>query len=121
MKVSRKEAVGSLVISDDVIQKIASVAAKDVKGVYDVKINPVKVKKMLSNQKDASAVSVSKSSDGALIIGIDVILVEGAKIKETSKNIQESIKSAVQNMTSRPVSKVNVNITDVKLAEEESK
>lgn len=121
MKVSRKESVGSLIIADDVIQTIASVAAKDVKGVYDVKINPTKVSKLLTNQKDASAITITKSSDGSLIISVNVILIEGAKIKETAKAIQESVKAAVQNMTSRTVSKVNVNIADIKLAEIENK
>lgn len=119
MKMSEKENVGSLVISDEVIETIASVAAKDVNGVFDVKINPAKVGKLLTNKRDASAVQVSKSSDGSIIIDIDIILNEGAKIKETSKNIQENIKSAVQSMTSKPVSKVNINISDIKLSEQE--
>lgn len=120
MKMTEKDNVGSLVISDEVIETISSIAAKDVKGVYDVKINPVKVGKLLTNKRDASAVKVSKATDGSIVISIDVILNEGAKIKETCKSIQENIKSAVQNMTSRPVSKVNINIADVKLTEQDT-
>lgn len=119
MDEKRKENVGSLLISEDVIATICVVAAKDVSGVYDVKINPKKFGKLLGKDKSISSVAVTHSDDGSIIITIDVVLNEGAKIKETAAEVQNNIKSAVQSMTSCPVSKVNVNIADIHLHSED--
>lgn len=120
MNVPGKENVGSLLISEDVIATISTVAAKDVGGVFDVKINPTKFGKILKKEKDASSVEVTYTADGSIVITIDVILKEGSKIRETTEEIQNNIKSAVQSMTSRPVAKVNVNVADIHLRSEDA-
>lgn len=108
----------SLVISEDVIATIALNAAKDVDGVADfgnrpeiIIYNPFKI-----NSESLTHVKVSLNSFDIKLC-MYVILEEDAKIKEVSENIQNAVKSAIQNMTGRIVTKVDITFCGIKIGE----
>ena len=107
----------ALIVSEEVVCKIAGVAAKDVEGVVGLASKPVEVKGLF-RRKDASKSVVITVSNGAMILDVYVSLAAGAKIPEVCANIQESVKSAVQNITDKPVAKVNVTVCDVEFEAE---
>lgn len=109
---------GGVVISEEVISVIASVAAKGVKGVFGMSTTISGGFAEFLGKKSASK-GVKVAIDGGLC-GIDVyITVEyGAVIPDIAWEIQERVKSDVEAMTGLEVSAVNVNIENVNVLKE---
>ena len=113
-----KNHIGSgLVISEDVISKIACVAAKDVPGVKDVISKPSDLKNILAKDRFSKAVRI-QNGDNTLVIDIYLIIKAGVRITQVAEQVQKDVKDAVQNMTGYVVTKVNVNVEDIDLSED---
>ena len=101
---------GSLQISTEVIAKIARCAALEVEGVAEVSCGTQN--KKLKDQLEASIqppVAV-EMRDGTAELTLHLIMASGARIPAVAEKVQENVKSAVQNMTSVTVSRVNLVI-----------
>lgn len=101
---------GSLQISTEVIAKIARCAALEVEGVAEVSCG-TQNKKL----KDLLEASIQPSvavemRDGTAELTLHLIMASGARIPAVAEKVQENVKSAVQNMTSVTVSRVNLVI-----------
>lgn len=103
----QKEAVHSeLIISEDVIAAIAINAAKDVEGVAGFSERRPSLKK-----KDGAARSVRVwMNDNEVKIHMYLTLTGSSRIPEVCAQVQRNVKGAVQNMTERVVTKVNISI-----------
>lgn len=102
---------GSLQISTDVIAKIARCAALEVEGVTDISCGrqSKKVKDLLEIVSIQSPVMV-EMKEGIAEITISLIVAFGSRIPTVAEKVQENVKTAVQNMTSVTVSRVNLII-----------
>ena len=101
---------GSLQISTEVIAKIARCAALEVEGVAEVSCGTQN--KKLKDLLEASIqppVAV-EMRDGTAELTLHLIMASGARIPAVAEKVQENVKSAVQNMTSVTVSRVNLAI-----------
>ena len=101
---------GSLQISTEVIAKIARCAALEVEGVAEVSCGTQN--KKLKDLLEASIqppVAV-EMRDGTAELTLHLIMASGARIPAVAEKVQENVKSAVQNMTSVMVSRVNLVI-----------
>ena len=101
---------GSLQISTEVIAKIARCAALEVEGVAEVSCGTQN--KKLKDLLEASIqppVAV-EMRDGTAELTLHLIMASGARIPAVAEKVQENVKSAVQNMTSVRVSRVNLVI-----------
>ena len=101
---------GSLQISTEVIAKIARCAALEVEGVAEVSCGTQN--KKLKDLLEASIqppVAV-EMRDGTAELTLHLIVAFGARIPSVAEKVQENVKSAVQNMTSVTVSRVNLVI-----------
>lgn len=101
---------GSLQISTEVIAKIARCAALEVEGVAEVSCGTQN--KKLKDLLEASIqppVAV-EMRDGTAELTLHLIIASGARIPAVAEKVQENVKSAVQNMTSVTVSRVNLVI-----------
>ena len=101
---------GSLQISTEVIAKIARCAALEVEGVAVVSCGTQN--KKLKDLLEASIqppVAV-EMRDGTAELTLHLIMASGARIPAVAEKVQENVKSAVQNMTSVTVSRVNLVI-----------
>ena len=101
---------GSLQISTEVIAKIARCAALEVEGVAGVSCGTQN--KKLKDLLEASIqppVAV-EMRDGTAELTLHLIMASGARIPAVAEKVQENVKSAVQNMTSVTVSRVNLVI-----------
>ena len=106
---------GSLKVSNEVIAKIAELAAAEISGVAteDGKLSIPQPRIGIPPLMNAPVkISVSKE---AAVIDVSIITQQGSKAVNVASAVQESVKSAVQSMTGIPVSKVNVNIVGIKL------
>ena len=114
MDENRIDSIGNVLISEDVIAKIASTAALDVSGVASVIPKPSDIKNLFkSNNSSKSVMVVTK--DTGMTIDIYLKLKAGIRITDVALQVQEGIKEAVQNMTGRMINKVNVHISDIVL------
>jgi len=109
-------AAGSLKISNDVVVRIASLAAMEIDGVS--------VKGQKLDTADAPPIAehfitpvTARLTGEAAVIDISIVVVGGHKAVRVAEAVQHSVKSAVQNMTGIAVSKVNVRITGVRITE----
>lgn len=101
---------GSLQISTEVIAKIARCAALEVEGVAEVSCGTQN--KKLKDLLEASIqppVAV-EMRDGTAELTLHLIMASGARIPAVAEKVQKNVKSAVQNMTSVTVSRVNLVI-----------
>ncbi|MCL2077130.1 MAG: Asp23/Gls24 family envelope stress response protein [Oscillospiraceae bacterium] len=114
---------GSLKVSEQVVGKIARLAASEVKGVAlcEKGQRPARAEKSFLPRKFSALASPVKVrfSQEAAEIDISIITLQGHKAATTGENVQQAIKKAVQNMTGIAVSKVNVKIEGVRLTENE--
>jgi uncharacterized alkaline shock family protein YloU len=117
MKSRNNIVAGSLKISNEVVIKIAELAAMEITGVsvkgghLDTQDNPL----LIANRFISPIRATLKGE--ATEINISIIVKAGHKAVRVAEAVQQSVKSAVQNMTGIAVSKVNVRIAGVRLPE----
>ena len=99
---------GSLQISNEVVAKIAKLAALEIDGVADVSSGSMQsVRGLLSKASLQKPVTVDLS-DGVAVVQVHVIAKYGSKIMPVCAKVQENVKQTIQNMTGITVSRVDV-------------
>lgn len=112
-KITRTNA--SLKISNEVLAKIAEVAATEIKGVASHgEYLAVSDKGVQLAGKLIPPVKIVMKNDHVEAT-VSIVVLQGYKATEVAQAVQQSVKSAIQNMAGVPVSKVNVKIADIKL------
>ncbi|MGN0174110.1 MAG: Asp23/Gls24 family envelope stress response protein [Acutalibacteraceae bacterium] len=115
-----KNSSGNIVISPEVVEKIALTAATDVTGIAGAVSRPQDIKTILKSRQVLKPV-ICVVKDGQFIIDIYLKVNEGVKLTEVATKVQKNIKEAVQNMTNTVVNKINVHICEVELKKTEEK
>ncbi len=119
MSANERNNSGGVVVSDDVIAKIAEVAAKDVPGVKGLALRTSDLRSIV---KDRSVKPIQiKMLSGAMEITMYITLREGVRIPDVCEAVQKGVKSSVQSMTGCPVTKVNVIVDDLEQDEKNDK
>lgn len=116
----KKNSQGSIVISPEVVEKIALTAATDVTGVAGAVSKTQDIKTILRSRCVTKPV-ICVLKDGQYIIDIYLKVNEGVKLAEVATQVQKNIKESVQNMTGTVVTKINVHICEVQLKATEEK
>lgn len=114
-KLYEKEKIGEVQIADEVVAIIAGLAATEVEGVDSMAGNITnELVGKLGMKNLSKGVKVDVLED---VVCVDLALnIEyGFNILETSKKVQERVKSAIENMTGLNVSDVNVRIASVEM------
>lgn len=113
MEVSNSNVVnGSLQISTNVIGKIAKLAATEIDGVVDVCAGSAGMRSFLGKVNLQKPVSVELLENVAEIT-VSLTVRYGSQIPAVCEKVQENVKSAVQNMTSITVARVNIVVVGV--------
>lgn len=111
---------GSLKISNDVIVKIAELATTEISGVaLDNKKIAIAESSIPFSEKFTLPIKAKLIGDSAEI-DVSIVVIQGHKAINVAESVQNSIKSAVQNMTGITVSKVNVRISGIRINKEET-
>lgn len=109
------QTIGKVQIADEVVAIIAGLAATEVEGVASMAGNITNELVGKLGMKNLSrGVKVDVLED---VVCVDLALnIEyGYNILETSKKVQERVKTAIENMTGLTVSDVNVRIASVEI------
>ena len=116
---------GVTTIDENVVAKIAGMAAREVPGVYDMG-NAVRrafsaVTDRIPNAQTnvAGGVSVQKGETQAAI-EITIVIDYGVSIVEVSNAIRRNVIEQLEGTTGLEVVEVNINVTDVHLPDEDA-
>lgn len=107
--------VGEVQIADEVVATIAALAATEVEGVAAMSGNATReLISKLGMKGYSKGVKIEVSTD-SVSVDLSLTLNYGYSIPETSRQVQEKVKAAIENMTGLTVSGVNVRISDVNI------
>ena len=120
-KLYEKEMMGEVRIADEVVAIIAGLAATEVDGVDSMAgniTNELVGKLGMKNLSKGVRVTIL---EGVVTVDLSLNIEYGRNILETSKKVQEKVKSAIENMTGLEVADVNIHIASVDMENEKGK
>ncbi len=113
LKIHDHDEIGEVHIADEVIAIIAGMAATEVEGVKGmVGSTSENIVELLGRKNLSKGVSV-EVGEGAVTLGLALVVKYGSSIVEVSKVVSEKVKTAVETMTGLDVEAVNINVTGV--------
>lgn len=105
--------VGEIQIADEVVAIIAGLAATEVEGVASMAGNITnELVGKLGMKNLAKGVKVDISPE-AVVVDMALNMEYGYNIPKTSEQVQDRVKTAIENMTGLKVAEVNVRIAGV--------
>ena len=105
----KEDGLGEVQIAEEVITIIAGLAATEVEGVCSMGGNITKELVSRLGMKNLSkGVRIEVDEEDKVQVYVTINIAYGYGIPEVSRNVQEKIKSAIENMTGLEVSGVNV-------------
>ena len=107
--------LGEVKIADEVVAIIAALAATEVDGVASMAGNITNELVSKLGMKNLSKGVKVDVLDGVVCVDLALNLKYGYEIPATCKNVQEKVKTAIENMTGLEVSDVNVAIAGVNM------
>ncbi|MEU6947503.1 Asp23/Gls24 family envelope stress response protein [Streptomyces sp. NPDC046316] len=117
---------GRTTIADVVVEKIAGIAARDVRGVHALGSG---FSRSMGSMRErmpgaGSGKSVTRGVDVEVgevqaAIDLEIVVDYGVSITDVAGEVRENVISAVERLAGREVVEVNITVSDVKLPEEE--
>lgn len=102
-------------IADEVIAVVAGIAVSEVPGVAEMSGGFAGgISEVLSGKKNLSKGIKVESGEKETKIDVNIIVEYGSRIPDVAFEIQNKVKSAVENMTGLKVVEVNVHVQGVK-------
>ena len=115
--VSRPDELGNIHISEEVLAVIAAAAALEVEGVGSLAANlGSDLAELLGKKNLAKGVHIAVSEGESVSVDISILIKYGYTIPEVAKNVQQSVKNAVESMTGFQVERVDVNVSAITAA-----
>lgn len=105
--------LGAVRIHKNVIASIASLAAVEIDGVKRIGGDFKSGLMELVGRKDLSAVKVEIDKNEEVRIGIPLIIKYGFNIPDISSRVQESVRNALEKMTSLSVKDINISVQGI--------
>ena len=113
------ENLGVVQIADEVVAIIAGLAAMEVEGVSSMAGNATRELIEKLGMKSLSKGVKVDVLEGIVTVSLALNLKYGRSIKETTMNVQEKVKAAIENMTGLTVADVNIRVAGVDMPDEE--
>jgi uncharacterized alkaline shock family protein YloU len=111
---------GTTTIADDVVQKIAGLAAREVSGVYALgggaarAIGALRDRIPGASQSIGQGVSVEVGEKQAAV-DLDLITEYGMPIADLARSVRRNVIASVEGMTGLQVTEVNISVNDIHL------
>ncbi len=119
--------LGDTTIADQVVEKIAGIATREVHGVYAMGSAAGRTLSGLAQRlpgqvaKNTVSTGVSiEKGERQTAVEVSVVVDYGVSIVEVADNIRESVIAAVEHATGLEVVEVNVTVSDVHLPEDDN-
>lgn len=117
--VSKETEVNGIKIAEDVVAKIAGIAASEVKGVYSMNGGFAGGISEMFGKKSFSKGVKAQVTEKDTILDLYIIVEYGARIPDIAWEIQNKVKTAVENMTGLKVLEVNIHVQGVNVPKDE--
>ena len=116
--IQTEENLGEVKIADEVVAIIAGLAATEVEGVSSMTGNATRELVSKLGMKSLSKGVKVDVLDGIVTVSLVLNLNYGYSIKDTTQNVQEKVKAAIENITGLEVADVNIRVAGVDMPEE---
>ncbi|MEX1376380.1 MAG: Asp23/Gls24 family envelope stress response protein [Eubacteriales bacterium] len=103
---------GKVTYANDVIAKIAALAAGEVKGILGTEGGSIQEMLGVKNLTKGLKVTVA---NGEVTVDLNVVVEYGALIHKVCAEVQDNIIKAVESMTDLKVAKVDVHVGSIKM------
>ena len=113
--------VGEVQIADEVVAIIAGLAATDVEGVASMGGNITNELVSKLGMKNLSRGVKVTVLEGVVTVDLTLNIEFGMNILETSKKVQDTVKTSIESMTGLEVADVNIHIASVDMENEKGK
>ncbi len=114
-QIEKNENTGKVTYANDVIAKIAALAAAEVKGIIGTSGGSIQEMLGVKNLTKGLKVTVVGQT---VSVELNVVVEYGSMIHKVCEQVQESIIKAIESMTDLKVTAVNVHVDSIKLPEE---
>ncbi len=114
-QIEKNEDTGKVTYANDVIAKIAALAAGEVKGILGT--SGGSIQEMLGVKNLTKGLKVTVTGQTAAV-ELHVVVEYGALIHKVCEQVQESITKAIESMTDLKVTAVDVHVDNIKLPED---
>ncbi|MGI8457052.1 MAG: Asp23/Gls24 family envelope stress response protein [Propionibacteriaceae bacterium] len=116
---------GDTLIADQVVQKIAGMACREVPGIFALGNAAGRVFSSLASRIPGSQTNVSggvsiEKGERQTTIAVSVVVEYGVSIVEVSESLRTNVIEAVEYATGLEVLEVNVHVSDVHLPEDDA-
>ena len=101
-----------LSVSNEVIEKMAELAACEIDGVSGLSKQQVDIKEVLRSKSAFKGVKV-ENLNGSVDITLFICIKKDAVAKEVAEAVQKNVKDKIQTMTGTVVTHVNVKVADI--------
>ena len=110
---------GSIKISEEVVETIASVAVSEIEGVCSVGTGIVDgIARRLSKKTFLNGIKASVDEE-AVTVDINIVVKYGARIPEVAWNVQDAVKREIELMTGLKTEKVIVRVVGIDIPSDE--
>ena len=112
---------GEVHIADEVVAIIAGLAATEVEGVASMAGNITNELVSKLGMKSLSRGVKVAVLEGVVTVDLSLNIEYGKNVLETSRTVQERVKTSIENMTGLEVADVNIHIASVDMEKEKGK
>ena len=120
-KIQEVSGIGEVHIADEVVAIIAGLAATEVEGVASMAVNITNELVSKLGMKNLSRGVKVTVLEGVVTVDLTLNIEFGVNILQTSKKVQEKVKTSIENMTGLEVADVNIRIASVDMENEKGK
>jgi uncharacterized alkaline shock family protein YloU len=111
---------GTTTIAQDVVQKIAGLAAREVAGVYALGGGAARTLGALRDRIPGASQSIGQGvsvevGEKQAAVDLDIVTEYGAPIADVARSVRRNVISSVEGMTGLEVTEVNISVNDIHL------
>jgi len=115
---------GTTSIADNVVQKIAGLAAREVRGVYELGGGAARAFGALRERIPGGSASAGQGvavevGEKQAAVDLELVVEYGVAIAELGKAVRRNVITAIEQMTGLEVVEVNINVNDVHIPEDD--
>lgn len=116
---------GSTTISDVVVQKVAGIATREVSGVHALGGGASRAFNALRERIPGATASAGQGvsvevGDRQAAIDLQVLVEYGVSITDLARSVRRNVITAVEQTTGLEVVEVNINVSDVRLPDDDT-
>ncbi len=112
---------GHVNISDDVIGIITNIAASEIEGIRLAGTLAGDIAEILGKKNMTKGVRVEINDEDEVKVDLNIVVDFGIVIPEIAWKVQESVKTAIENMTDLKVISIDVNVQGINLDKDHDK